>query len=199
MSDNKNSEPACYSCHVGTDKEGLSLLEFLCERFRYKNSQEWAKLIQTEAVQLNQKKSNPKQLLRSGDKVSYFVSVTREPKVIKKIPIVYEDADILVVNKPPQLPVHPGGKYLNNTLINLLKNKKRNPLILCHRLDRETSGLCVLAKSQRAKDSLYWQFFENKVQKTYWALVWGIPAKNSGKIDIPVSYTHLTLPTSPHV
>jgi 23S rRNA pseudouridine1911/1915/1917 synthase len=110
-----------------------------------------------------------------------------EPKIPSVVPVLFEDEDLLIVNKPAHIPVHPGGRYLRNTLIHLLKKQRKLEfLVLSHRLDRETTGVCVLAKTTLAKDKMYWQFFNGDIEKTYLALVWGVPNPPSGLIDKPM-------------
>jgi RluA family pseudouridine synthase len=180
-------DKVAYFKHIGPHAEGQSLITFLCARFTYFGTDHWSQLIQKGDVLLNDAPATPEYHLRAGDKVSYRALMRPEPMVPTHIPVVYEDEDLLVVNKPPHLPVHPTGRYLRNTLISLLQKQRQSKnLYLSHRLDRETSGLCVIAKSNLAKEKMYWQFFNNEVDKTYWGLVWGKPTPPSGLIDAPM-------------
>lgn len=103
--------------------------------------------------------------------------------------IVYEDDDILVINKPAGLVVHPGHGNYEHTLLNALayyfgeKLDINNPNIgLVHRIDKDTSGLLLIAKTPEAKTNLGLQFFEHTTERTYNALVWGTFAEDSGTI-----------------
>ncbi len=105
--------------------------------------------------------------------------------------IVYEDDDLLVVNKPAGLVVHPGHGNYSGTLVNALAWHFRNTpdydvsdprLGLVHRIDKDTSGLLVVAKTPDAKTNLGKQFFNKTTQREYVALVWGIPHPDSGTI-----------------
>ncbi len=103
--------------------------------------------------------------------------------------IVYEDDDVLVVNKQAGLVVHPGHGNYEHTLLNALayyfgdKIDINNPDIgLVHRIDKDTSGLLLIAKTPEAKTNLGWQFFEHTTERTYNALVWGTFAEDSGTI-----------------
>ena len=97
--------------------------------------------------------------------------------------IIYEDDDLLVLNKPMNLVVHPGHGNYSGTLVNgILHHFQNMPSLpnqpeprpgLVHRLDKDTTGLMVLGKSERALTDLSEQFFERKVNRRYWALVWG--------------------------
>ncbi len=105
--------------------------------------------------------------------------------------IVYEDDDLLVVNKPPGLVVHPGHGNYSGTLVNgLAYHFKDNPsfnasdprLGLVHRIDKDTSGLVVIAKTPEAKTILSAQFFNKTTKRRYVALVWGTMANDEGTV-----------------
>ncbi|MBP2690821.1 MAG: RluA family pseudouridine synthase [Muribaculaceae bacterium] len=106
--------------------------------------------------------------------------------------IVYEDADVLVVNKPAGLVVHPGHGNYDGTLVNALAwHFKDNPdydvndprMGLVHRIDKDTSGLLVVAKTPDAKTDLGKQFFNKTTKREYLAMVWGTPDPASGRIE----------------
>ncbi len=181
------SEKVAYFKHIGPHAEGQSVVDFLCNRFTYFQKPQWDELINKGDVQLNEKNCAGDTVLKAGDKVTYMAMTRPEPPVPNHIPVLYEDEDLLIVNKPPHIPVHPTGRYLRNTMIHILqKNRKNSTLFLAHRLDRETSGVCVLSKTHLAKEKMYWQFFNSKIEKTYWGLVWGEPYPKSGSIDKPL-------------
>lgn len=106
--------------------------------------------------------------------------------------IVYEDESVLVVNKPAGLVVHPGHGNYTGTLVNALAwHFKDNPdydvtdprMGLVHRIDKDTSGLLVVAKTPYAKTNLGKQFFDKTTQREYVAVVWGVPTPTSGRIE----------------
>jgi 23S rRNA pseudouridine1911/1915/1917 synthase len=113
------------------------------------------------------------------------------------IPILYEDDDLIVVNKPVGVVVHPAGPHREDTVIQRLwprlvsswgKNLKlgdTRPGVV-HRLDRGTSGLLLIAKNPTAAEALSRQFAERTVQKIYWAVVEGQPTADTGKVSSPV-------------
>lgn len=109
--------------------------------------------------------------------------------------IVFEDDDVLVVNKPPGMVVHPAYQNWTGTLVNALAyhfeslpqmpgNEGRPGLV--HRIDKDTSGLLVIAKSDIAMQSLARQFFDHSIERTYQAIVWGVPDPPAGTVDINV-------------
>ena len=106
------------------------------------------------------------------------------------IDIIYEDNDILVVNKPPNQVVHPGHGNYSGTLLNgliyhnenLPENRDGRPGLV-HRIDKDTSGLLVVAKSDIALTKLSEQFFHKTIDRKYLAIVWGAPSPEQGTID----------------
>ena len=106
------------------------------------------------------------------------------------IDIIYEDNDILVVNKPPNQVVHPGHGNYSGTLLNgliyhnenLPENRDGRPGLV-HRIDKDTSGLLVVAKSDTALTKLSEQFFHKTIDRKYLAIVWGLPSPEQGTID----------------
>lgn len=120
-----------------------------------------------------------------------------------KIPILYEDKDVLVINKPAGLVVHPDGKTKEKTLVDwLLKKYPRiknvgEPIVLddgtkiirpgiVHRIDRDTTGCLIIAKNQKSYEFLKEQFQERKVHKVYHAFVYGILKEDRGMINRPI-------------
>jgi 23S rRNA pseudouridine1911/1915/1917 synthase len=116
---------------------------------------------------------------------------TPQPQAIP-LTILFEDADLLVLDKPAGLVVHPAPGNLDGTLVNAVLahcgpgftgiGAERRPGIV-HRLDKDTSGVMVVAKTQRANDALTAAFAARDLDRTYRALVWGVPAPTSGEIE----------------
>ncbi|AWN81491.1 RluA family pseudouridine synthase [Candidatus Cardinium hertigii] len=113
----------------------------------------------------------------------------------KALDIVYEDEDLLVVHKPARMVTHPDKTHQTGTLANaLLHYYKHFPLKdqlptrpgLVHRLDKGTSGLLVVAKSSASLLALEKQFYDHKVVRTYYALIWGNPKEDKGSIGVPL-------------
>ncbi len=105
--------------------------------------------------------------------------------------ILYEDEDLLVIDKPAPLAVHPVGSYKELNLHTLLKKDPRwidVPIKCVHRLDAETSGVLLIAKTYEAARSLNLQFLAGKVEKSYEAVVFGCPPHAQGQILYPLGY-----------
>jgi len=129
-----------------------------------------------------------------------IVEITIPPRILVNQPqgevpdsldILFEDPYLLAINKPPGLVVHPSGRRLTGTLINILhgmyrdmENPERDIIPkLCHRLDRETSGIILVAKDEKAHSEVRKQFEKGKIGKTYLALVEGRVSPDEGWID----------------
>ncbi len=137
----------------------------------------------------------PSYKLNSNEKVTF--EAKEEKKKLKpfdfEVKIVYEDNDIIVVDKPTGLVTHPPQKNYHKTLVNVLIYLKKDlastgflrPGVV-HRLDKETSGLIVLAKNLKSYESLVSQFKNRKVDKRYQAIVWGEVLKKNITVDLPL-------------
>jgi RluA family pseudouridine synthase len=153
---------------------GQAVLDFLAGRFTYHQAGEWAEIIKANHVLLNGSATTTASLLQAGDLLEYTAFDTPEPFVNFDVQIIHDDDDIMVVNKPPNLPCHPGGRYFNHTLWAVLKKTFRvaDPALV-NRIDRETSGLVIVAKHERAARICHTQFAHRRVTKHYLALVEG--------------------------
>ena len=148
---------------------------------------------------LNGASSRPSQPLRNGDKIAVTVPADPEPceMAAQDIPldILYEDSSIVVLNKTAGLVVHPGAGNADGTVVNALLHHCGGIAVIggverpgiVHRLDKETSGCLVVAKTDAAHHSLSEQFAQRKVEKVYLALVEGCPRMPHGTINAPIS------------
>lgn len=127
----------------------------------------------------------PSTLLLPGDRVE-LVRVRRgEPEVSFDYSVLFEDDGLMVINKPGNLPVHPAGSFFFNTLTMDLQTRGL-PAYPVHRLDRETSGVIVIAKSASLCRALVAQFSDRTTQKTYLAVVRGRPTQERFSVDAPL-------------
>lgn len=154
---------------------GRPLVEFLTQRFPYHDHTGWAARIAQRRVCVNGQAATDEHRLEMGDLVEYLADDIPEPRVNLNVTVVFEDADLLVINKPPNLPSHPSGRYFNHTLWAVLKTcwGLEQPTLI-NRLDRETSGLTLVAKNEQAAKQLRAEFSSRRVAKKYLALVEGV-------------------------
>lgn len=114
----------------------------------------------------------------------------------EELQILHEDEAVLAVDKPPFQPVHPSGRHLTGTLIQMVHaryralgvevDRKKAPIRLCHRLDRETSGVILVGKGERNHSRVMLQFENRQVEKEYLAIVRGHPDRDEGVVDLPI-------------
>lgn len=148
-------------------------------------------------VLVNDKVAKANLIIRPGDIIKFVMPYKRRGLEIlpQDIPldITYEDDDVLVVNKPAGMVVHPGHGHFDGTLINALsyhlgisqgpEAEDERMGILVHRIDKDTSGLLVVAKNDEAQLKLAEQFFEHSIDRRYIAVVWGNLPEDEGTID----------------
>jgi 23S rRNA pseudouridine955/2504/2580 synthase/23S rRNA pseudouridine1911/1915/1917 synthase len=153
---------------------GVTLLEFLIRRFPYHDAAGWQERLAQRRVQVGDHPADGAQVLALGDLVEYLADDLPEPRVNLDVTVLFEDADLLVINKPPNLPCHPSGRYFHHTLWAVLKTRfgMEQPLLV-NRLDRETSGLTIVAKTAEAGKLLSAEFSARRVEKQYLVLVEG--------------------------
>lgn len=188
----------CEARNVGADCAGLRLDRFLGTMLPDFSRVRLQTFVREGFVSVNGASSRPSQTLHLNDRVEVRVPDIVEPAVAlaQDIPldILHEDKFLLVLNKPAGLVVHPGAGNAQGTLVNALLfhcaglsviGGVERPGIV-HRLDKETSGCLAIAKTDSAHLSLSEQFANRQVQKTYLALVEGIPRMPHGKIEAAI-------------
>jgi 23S rRNA pseudouridine955/2504/2580 synthase/23S rRNA pseudouridine1911/1915/1917 synthase len=152
-----------------------ALLDFLSRRFTYLSRETWDETIRRGRVSVNGQAADSARVLAAGDVVESELEGREEPPVDERFGVVFEDDDLLVADKPGNLPCHPSGSYFNHTLWALLKARRRiESPVMVNRLDRETSGLVVVAKNVRAAKLCQAEFAGRRVDKVYLALVEGL-------------------------
>lgn len=169
--------------------------KFLIEHLRDTSRNRIQKAAEAGFIQVGGRAVRCNYRVKGGDVVSLMLDRPKRDWVIvpEEIPldVVYEDGEILVVNKPAGLVVHPGCGNFSGTLVNALAYYLRNDVRydpndpevgLVHRIDKDTSGLLVVAKTPEAKTSLCKQFFFHTTRRTYNALVWGPFAEDHGTV-----------------
>ncbi|KAL1304203.1 hypothetical protein AAFC00_000626 [Neodothiora populina] len=155
---------------------GREILEIFADEFRDRPIEYYKDAIEQGAVLLNSKPiPSIHQVVKNGDLVSHTLHRHEPPVTAQPIGIVHEDDDIIVINKPAGLPVHPSGRYNYNSIVEVMKAERGHGFkpLPCNRLDRLTSGVMFLAKHRKAADSLTEQIMARTVKKEYVARVKG--------------------------
>jgi 23S rRNA pseudouridine1911/1915/1917 synthase len=164
--------------------------EKLISRTRIKN------LILKERLKLNNIIiKNPSKKIYTGDKIDLRIPEPKDASIKPynfKLKIVYEDEDLLVIDKPAGIIMHPGAGNYDETIVNALMYYNKDSLStigdelrpgIVHRIDKDTSGLIVIAKNNVTHENLSYQFSEHTITRVYQLLIWGKLRPSSGKID----------------
>lgn len=149
-------------------------------------------------ILVNGQPCKPAQRVRFGDRLEVYLPPVEPPSDLEPeylpIPVIYEDDDIIVFDKPPGIVTHPAPGHERGTLVNALKAIRPDLQVqpshrpgIVHRLDKDTSGLLVVAKTEPARLALLEQWQSRSVVKRYTALVHGVVEPDSGTIDAPIS------------
>lgn len=156
------------------------------------------KLFRKSGIRLNGKRPGPNELARPGDRVTLFIPFEEQPRTALKqgpttlgFEVVFEDDNVLIVNKPAGIAVHEGKEILKrHSLLGMLEAAYRPKGVvprLVHRIDKETSGLLVVAKKPEVAEELERKFEAGEVEKEYLALVAGKLRAPEGRIDFPLA------------
>jgi len=182
---------------VAGQEKDMRLDLFLAGRASAMSRSQLAKAVSDGMVTVNRKKAKAGQRLKIGDTVRLSIPEPSDSAVLpENIPlhIIYEDSHLLVVDKPAGMVVHPAPGHFSGTLVNAVLFHCRDlsgiggvlrPGIV-HRLDKDTSGLIVIAKADDAHRGLAAQFKEHRIKKTYQVLVHGDIKEEQGVVDLPV-------------
>ncbi len=191
-----NDVPTRLEVRVPPSETGARLDQFLVGVVPDHSRSQIQRLIKEGLVQVEGRPARPNTAVRSGDRILVEVPLPKDAKLASQslpIDIVYEDSDLVVVNKAAGMVVHPAAGHADGTLVNALLHHiddlsgiggERRPGIV-HRLDRGTSGLMVVAKNDAAHAELTRQFHDREVEKEYVALVWGL-VQAGRRIDVPI-------------
>lgn len=175
----------------------LRIDKFLTERISNATRNKIAQAIESEAVKVNEESVKASYKIRPLDVI--VIALPEPPRDTDVVPeniplnIVYEDDDLLVVNKPAGMVVHPAYQNWSGTLVNALtyhlqnlptsQNGEGRPGLV-HRIDKDTSGLLVIAKTELAMAHLARQFYDHSIERTYYALVWGELNPLEGTVNV---------------
>jgi 23S rRNA pseudouridine955/2504/2580 synthase len=186
------SKPQAAWLEVGEESEAQRIDNFLLRRLKGVPKSHVYRVLRSGEVRVNSGRVKPEYRLRVGDRVRIppvRVSPRKEPLPVKAeaLPIAYEDSSLIVIDKPSGMAVH-GGSGVSFGAIEQLRaaRPEAKMLELAHRLDRDTSGLLILAKKRSALVELHRMLRDGEVEKVYVAVVKGIPARNRFEITEPL-------------
>lgn len=188
MSDSKRA------LKVSAELAGLRLDKFLSQIDEIHSRARAMQLIEKEMVLVNGKRTKPSYVVKADDEVEYSIpkaSPSGLSPLDIHLDIHFEDDDLIVVNKPAGLVVHPAAGHAQDTLVNALLHHTKNLSMkfgedrpgIVHRIDKETSGLLVVAKNDFTHERLAQQFKAKSTHRVYYALACGTPLIRGGKIQ----------------
>ncbi|HEX8709207.1 MAG TPA: RluA family pseudouridine synthase [Pyrinomonadaceae bacterium] len=191
-------EASTLTLQVRAEDAGARLDAYLSARIPDWSRSRIQRLIEDGEVLVNAQTAKSSYKLRAGDEIEVELISSRPSEFAPEnipIEVIYEDEELVVVNKPAGLVVHPAAGFPSGTLANALAYHFRQLAVrggqarpgIVHRLDRDTSGLIMVAKTEAAHENLTDQFREREVFKSYVALVHGRVAAESGQIDQPIA------------
>jgi len=181
---------------VETDENNLRVDTFISKKENLISRTRVKNLILNEKLMLNNEiVNNPSKKVSTGDKISLEIPEPKEASLKPydfKLEIIYEDKDLIVINKPAGIIMHPGAGNYDKTIVNALMHYNKDSLStigdelrpgIVHRIDKDTSGLIVVAKNNITHENLSDQFSRHTITRVYQLLIWGKLRPSSGKID----------------
>jgi len=189
--------PKKIDLEVSPEDIGQRLDIFISRRTKQISRSQIKRLIDEGSVKVNRGEAKPSTILKGREKISLVIPAPEPTEVLSQqiaLDILYEDSDILVLNKEAAMVVHPGAGVNHGTLVNAILGHckdlsgiggKLRPGIV-HRLDKGTSGVLIVAKNDWTHAALSEQFQKRQVKKTYNAFIWGKPRRSQGVIDSPL-------------
>ena len=187
-----------YDLEIQKEEAGKRIDRFLSENLPQYSRSFWQKLIKEQKISVNESPVKSNYKTSPGDRVQAMVPdpepLEIEPENIP-LDILYEDGDVLIVNKPKGMVVHPGAGHLNHTLVNALLYHCRGNLSgingilrpgIVHRIDQDTTGSLVVCKNDFAHNSLAEQLKVHSITRKYRAIVHGVIKEEEGTVDSPI-------------
>ncbi|HCD52541.1 MAG TPA: RluA family pseudouridine synthase [Balneolaceae bacterium] len=178
--------PITYRFKAETEFVGKDILTLLKTKFPFNTEQVWKERIASGRILINDVVPDEHRMLKSGDQILHFNPHVVEPSVPDEVEILEITDDYAAVFKPAPLPMHPGGRYNRNTLVEMLKDDGFRDLLIVHRLDAVTSGLVLFARNKEFARKAMDCFAAGGVKKTYFAHVAGVPADLEVRISAPI-------------
>jgi 23S rRNA pseudouridine1911/1915/1917 synthase len=174
--------------------EPLPVAFFYALHYPHSTEAEWRRKIETGQVSLNGRPAALGDVLKRGDRLVYHRPPWEEPDAPREFVTLYQDEDVLALGKPSGLPVLPGGFFLENTLLHLVRECYGTGCSPLHRLGRGTSGAILFTRNRRAARSLATAMFERRIFKVYLALASGTGMPDAFTVDAPIGPVPHSLP-----
>lgn len=175
-----------YTDRIPKSDEGRSVAAFYSLHYTHSDEETWRRRIETGQVLLNERPAAPNDILTGGDRLAYHRPPWEEPDVPRNYHSLFEDENILVLAKPSGLPVLPGGGFLENTLLNLVRRHYGAACSPLHRLGRGTSGAILFTRNAPTARFLTMAMEGRRIRKVYLALASGTVLPDAFTVDAPI-------------
>lgn len=176
-----------YKSTLSSKYHGFAVEKYFATRFTYQSQEAWTAQILNGDITVNGEKVQPGSVLKEGDRIITYAGMRQEPPADRRLSVVYQDKHIRVFNKPAPIPVHPSGRYFQNSMTEILKTTFPEELPRpVQRLDATTTGIVVFARTRQAAGCLMEEFKKHRVQKEYLAIVKGKPEQNEFSLTAPI-------------
>ena len=169
----RNPESRIAETLVEPEANGLRLDLYLRKRFTYRSRTEWQRSIEEGEILLDGRRTRPSRILQTGEKIAFVPKPAEEPPVDRSFELLEETPDWLAVAKPGNLPCHPAGAFFRNTLWSVLREQYGENIHIATRLDRETSGVVLVARNPETAAAFTRALTGTGVHKRYIAFVHG--------------------------
>lgn len=178
--------------------EGVPVAAFYALHYPHSTEATWRQRIEAGQVRLKGRIAAPDELLARGDRLDYHRPPWEEPEAPREFKVLFEDDGILVLAKPSGLPVLPGGLFLENTLLYLVRERYGAGCSPLHRLGRGTSGAILFTRDPRTARSLAAAMYERRIRKVYLALASGTTMPDAFTVDAPIGPVPYRRPVTIH-
>ena len=174
-----------YRERIGREAESESLIAYLGHRYRHSSPAEWTARIEAGQVRIDARPASASHVLRRGQELVWQRPPWEEPDAPLDFRVIFEDGDVIAVDKPAGLPTLPGANFLRHTLLHQVRRYAPEAVPL-HRLGRWTSGLVLFARRRSARAELARQLRAREMRKRYRALAGGDPVWQAITVDRPI-------------
>jgi len=183
---------------VAPEDAGVRIDRYLSDQCQDISRSYLQKLLKEQSVLVEEKPVKSNYKVNTGDRISLTLPEIREPEIVPEdipLDIIYEDKDIILINKPKGMVVHPAAGHYSGTLVNGLMSHCRNELSgingvmrpgIVHRIDMDTTGVLIVCKNDMAHNSISEQLKEHSITRRYAAIVHGILKEDEGTINAPI-------------
>jgi len=187
-----------YPDRILKSDEGVSVVTFYTVHYTHSTEEAWRQRIRAGQIFLNGRPALPDELLTRGDRLTYDRLPWEEPEAPTDFGTLFEDDDVLVLAKPSGLPVLPGGFFLENTLLYLVRQRHGTECSPLHRLGRGTSGAILFTRNARAARLLTTAMKERRIRKVYLAVASGTAMPDTFTVDAPIGPVPYRRPATVH-